>query len=189
MKIGVFVGSFNPVHKGHIKIADYLVNNNYVDKLLIIPTGNYWDKKDLINIKDRINMLKHFETDKIIINETLNDLPYTYEVINELKKEFKDDELYLIMGADNIILFDKWMNYKDLLKLNFIIYKRDNVDVKSHLERLNKKDKYIIIDNVKSIDISSTRIREKIKNHENLNKYLDDFVIEYIKKNKLYLGE
>ena len=173
MKIGVFVGSFNPVHKGHIKIAKYLVNNNYVDKLLIIPSPNYWDKNNLIDIKDRINMLKYYETDKIIINETLNDLPYTYEVINELKKEYKTDELYLIIGADNIILFDKWKHYKELLKLNIIIYTRN--------------DKYIIIDKVKNIDISSTQVREKIKNHENLNKYLDDFVINYINKNKLYL--
>ena len=187
MKIGVFVGSFNPVHKGHIKIAKYLVNNNYVDKLLIIPSPNYWDKNNLIDIKDRINMLKYYETDKIIINETLNDLPYTYEVINELKKEYKTDELYLIIGADNIILFDKWKHYKELLKLNIIIYTRNDIDIKSHLERLNKKDKYIIIDKVKNIDISSTQVREKIKNHENLNKYLDDFVINYINKNKLYL--
>ena len=58
MKIGVYVGSFNPVHKGHIAIANYIVDNNYVDKLWIVPTGNYWDKLDLVSIDDRINMLK-----------------------------------------------------------------------------------------------------------------------------------
>ena len=55
MKIGVYVGSFNPVHKGHIKIANYIVDNNLVDKLLIIPTQNYWGKNNLISLQDRIN--------------------------------------------------------------------------------------------------------------------------------------
>ena len=62
MKIGVYVGSFNPPHKGHIKIVNHLINN-YLDKVIIIPTGNYWDKFDLIDIQDRINMLKIFERD------------------------------------------------------------------------------------------------------------------------------
>ena len=47
MKIGVYVGSFNPVHIGHIKIVKYLINNNYFDKVIIIPTGNYWNKQNL----------------------------------------------------------------------------------------------------------------------------------------------
>ena len=50
MKIGVYVGSFNPVHKGHIKIVNHLIKNKYVDKVLVIPTGNYWDKNDLLSI-------------------------------------------------------------------------------------------------------------------------------------------
>ena len=71
MRIGVFVGSFNPVHKGHIKIANYLVDNNYVDKLLIVPTGSYWDKKN-IDVKYRIEMLERYETDRIIIEREGN---------------------------------------------------------------------------------------------------------------------
>ena len=185
MKIGVFVGSFNPVHKGHIKISNYILDN-YVDKLIMIPTGNYWDKVDLIDIKDRINMLKNYETDKLIIDDKLNDLEYTYQVINELKKQYKNDELYLIIGADNIVNFDKWKNYQELLKIGFIIYKRDNIDIDYYLDKLNKKDDAIIINNVDSIDISSTKIRELLKNNGNVNDYVDKEVLEYIKKNNLY---
>ena len=58
MKIGIYVGSFNPPHKGHIKIVNHLINN-YLDKVIIIPTGNYWDKLDLVSINDRINMIKN----------------------------------------------------------------------------------------------------------------------------------
>ena len=185
MRIGVFVGSFNPVHKGHIKIANYLVDNNYVDKLLIVPTGSYWDKKN-IDVKYRIEMLERYETDKIIIERELNNLEYTYQLINELKKRYKNDELILIMGVDNIISFDKWKNYEELLKLELIIYKRNNFDIKHYLDRINKKDKYIIIDNVESINISSTTIRETINDFYNLEELIDKDVLDYIIKNELY---
>lgn len=185
MKIGIFVGSFNPVHKGHIKISNYIVSN-YVDKILIVPTGNYWNKTNLIDIKDRINMLKFYEKDNIIINDTLNDLEYTYQVIDRLKSIYKDDKLYLIMGADNIVNFDKWKNYKELLEIGFIIFKRDGIDINYYLDKLNKKNDVIIIDNVEKINISSTEIRKKIKENKDLNDLLDKKIIDYIKNNKLY---
>lgn len=185
MKLGIFFGSFNPVHKGHIKIVNYIIENNIVDKVLIIPTLNYWDKNDLIDLKYRIDMLKYFENDKITVLEKFNDLIYTIDLVNALKKEY-NDTLYLIMGADNIVSFDKWKNYKELLNYNMIIYKRNNIDIKHYLDCLGKKDKYIIIDSVKNINISSTKIRKNINNKNELKKYLDERIIDYINKNNLY---
>lgn len=186
MKIGVFVGSFNPVHKGHIKIANYLVDNNYVDKLLLIPTGNYWNKNDIIDVKHRIKMLEKYETNKIIIERKLNNYEYTYQIINKLKNIYKNDELVLIMGADNIISFDKWKKYKELLKLEIIIYKRNNLNIKYYLDRINKKDKYTIIDDVESINISSTEIRRIINDFYNLESSVDIDVLKYIINNDIY---
>ena len=108
MKIGICVGSFNPPHKGHKKIIDFLINKKYLDKAIIIPTGNYWHKQSLISIKDRINMLKYYESDNIIVNTTYNDYPYTYQILRELSKTYNKDDLYLILGADNIVAFSKW---------------------------------------------------------------------------------
>ena len=186
MKIGVFVGSFNPVHKGHIKIANYIIEKQLVDKVLIIPTGNYWDKTDIIDIKHRIKMLENYETDKILIERELNNLQYTYQVIDELKKRYPDDELCLIMGADNIVSFDKWKNYEELLKLELIIYTRNNLDIRHYLEKIGKKDKYIVLDDVESIKISSTKIREVINEFYELENYMDKEVLDYIIKNNLY---
>ena len=110
MKIGVYVGSFNPPHKGHIKIVKHLLNKKIVDKILIIPTNNYWNKTNIIDLNHRINMLNFFKTDNIIINNTLNNLEYTYQVFRELKKD--NNDYSLILGADNIVSFAKWKNYR-----------------------------------------------------------------------------
>ena len=182
MKIGVFVGSFNPVHNGHIKIVNELLN--YLDKIIVVPTGNYWNKNDLIDIKHRINMWKYFETDRIIIDEKNNDLKYTYLILDNLKYKYPNDDLYLIIGADNIIEFDKWCNYKDILKNNLIIINRNDIDIKYYINKFNIK-KYLII-NVDNMNISSTLIRKLIKQNNKINKLVDDKVLEYIKNNRLY---
>ena len=187
MKIGVYVGSFNPVHKGHIKITNHLLEN-YLDKVIIMPTGNYWDKNDLASIKDRLNMLKNYQSEKIIIEDENNDLPYTYLVMEYLEKKYKSNELYLIIGADNIVNFDKWQRYKDLLKYNIVIINRDNIDVEFYLKKLDKNDKYLILDDLDEINISSTKIRELIKSNylENIKQFIDQEILEYIIENKLY---
>ena len=186
MKIGVYVGSFNPPHKGHVKIVNHLINN-YLDKVIIIPTGNYWEKLDLISIDYRINMLKFYENENIIIDNKNNNFEYTYQILNSLKLEYKEDELYLIIGADNIINFDKWMNYKEILTYNIIILNRNNIDILEYLEQLDKKDKYVIVNDLPNIDISSTMIRNKLNNKDfDLSMYIDDYILNYIRANNLY---
>ena len=187
MKIGIYVCSFNPPHKGHLKIVNHLINN-YLDKVIIIPTGNYWNKLDLVSIDDRINMLKIYENEKIIIDTKNNNIEYTYQILEKLSKEYSMDELYLIIGADNIINFDKWKNYQDILKYNLIILNRSNIDIIKYLYKLNKKDKYIIVNDLPNIDISSTMIRNKIKEQDtkNILELIDENVYEYIEKNNLY---
>ena len=185
MKIGVYVGSFNPVHVGHIHIVNYLIDNNYLDKVIIIPTGNYWDKNDLIDIKHRINMLKFYESDKILINDKLNNYDYTYQVLDKLKEEYINDYLYLIMGADNIINFHKWKNIDNILKNKVIVLNRNDINIEDYIDGFYK-NKFIIINNFKPINISSTDIRE---NYKKYIKYLDKRVYNYINEFNLYKGE
>ncbi len=179
MKLGVYIGSFNPVHNGHIKLLNYLLDNNYIDKVLVVATGNYWDKNDLVDLKDRINMLKFFETDKIIIDDKHNNHEYTYELMRELSKDY-NDELYLIIGADNVISFDKWMNYEELLNYKIIVMNRNNIDVNSYIAKYNTPN-FIVINDFDFIPVSSTEIRNNLD-----NEYLDKRVLEYIRVNNLY---
>ena len=179
MRLGIYVGSFNPVHIGHIDVVNYLLKEKYVDKVLIVPTLNYWNKTNLIDIKHRINMLKIFESINIKIDNKNNKYIYTYELLNKLSKEY-DDELYLIMGADNIIEFDKWKNYKELLKYKIIIVNRDNIDIEKYIRKYNTNN-FIVVDNYKYIDASSTEIRNNLN-----SEYLDERVRDYINKNELF---
>lgn len=180
MKIGIYVGSFNPVHIGHIGIINYLISSNIIDKAIIVPTLNYWNKNNLIDIKHRINMLKYFEDDNIKIDDKHNKYIYTYELFRVLSKEYYNDELYLILGADNIIDFDKWKNYEELLNYKIIIIGRNNIDVNKYIEKYNSNN-FITMNNYKSIDISSSEIRNNLD-----SEYLDKRVYEYILKNDLY---
>lgn len=182
MKLGIYIGSFNPPHIGHIDITNYLLHNKIVDKILIVPTLNYWNKNNLIDIKHRINMLKLIENDKIKIDTKNNKYIYTYELMRKLKEEYKKYELYLIIGADNIIEFDKWKNYEELLNYKIIIMNRDNIDIYKYIKKYNTNN-FIVINDYKSIKISSTEIRN------NLNEeFLDKKILKYIKRNKLYGG-
>lgn len=180
MKLGVYIGSFNPVHNGHIKLVNFLLDNNYLDKILIVATNGYWDKNNLVDINSRIEMLKFFQNENIIIDETHNDYLYTYELMNALSNEYKNDELYLIMGADNIINFDKWKNYEELLQYKIIVMNRDNIDIKSYTDTY-KDSNFIIVSNFDYLDVSSTKIRNDLS-----NEYLDNKVFNYIKTHNLY---
>ena len=182
MRLGVYMGSFNPPHKGHIKVVNYLLEKGIVDKVLIVPTLNYWNKQDLVDIKDRINMLRFYESDNVIVDTENNQFIYTYELLNQLKKTHQEDELYLVIGADNLKDFDKWKNYQELLKNKIIVMNRDNIDILKYLENLGKNN-FIVLNDFPSINISSTEIRNNLN-----SEYIDKKVLTYIKKHHLYKG-
>ena len=178
MKLGLYVGSFNPVHNGHITVINYLLDNNLVDKVLVLPTPNYWDKQDIIDVKDRINMLKFFETENIIIDSIHNNYPYTYQVIDSIKKDY-DDELYLVIGSDNLEKLYLWKNIDKILENKIIVLKRGNDDIDKLLEKY-PRDRFITCNDFEFLNVSSTEIREGNTNN------VDPRVLKYIKTNNLY---
>lgn len=188
MKIGVYVGSFDPVHIGHKFIVDYLLDNNYLDKVIIVPTGNYWNKNNLSPLKHRINMLKYYESDRIIINDKYNNLEYTYQILEELKKDYKGSILHLIIGADNLAKFHLWKEVDIILKNKVLVLPRNEINSSIYINKFKQKDNFVIVDNFKEIDMSSTLIREKIskKEYKGLEDYLDNDILNYVIENNLY---
>ena len=187
MRVGIYVGSFDPVHKGHKMVVDYLLNNDYVDKVLVIPTGAYWDKTGIIPVNYRIDMWNYYKSDRIVIDKRYNDIEYTYMILDMLEREC-DDELYLIIGADNVINFDKWKNYQKILERKILVIPRGNIEMDKYFSRYEKKDNFIVVEGFKEVDISSKEIRGLLHDgkYDEVEKYLDKEIIGYIKKNDLY---
>lgn len=176
MRLGIYMGSFNPPHLGHKKVIDFLLEKDFVDKVLIVPTGNYWTKTNIIDIKDRINMLKYYENDSVEVDTNHNNYPYTFELVNALKKSYPNDELYLIIGSDNLEELHEWKNVDELLKNKIIVLKRGQIKKNPYIDDSN----IIYINDFEYIDISSTEIRNGRYD------YLNDNIKKYIIDNKLY---
>lgn len=177
MKIGVFVGSFDPVHNGHTNVMNYLVDEKVVDKVLVIATGNYWDKQNITDLSVRLQMLELIKNDNIIIDKKHNKLEYTYQILNALKQENPNDKFYLVIGADNANTLYKWKCYDEIIKNGIIVVGRDDIKINLNVSNL-------IVINKNFGNISSTKIR---KHTDDYKEYLNKDVYEYIKKNQLYI--
>ena len=184
MRIGIFGGSFNPPHNMHLYIANELINKNYVDKIIFVPTGNKYDRKDLNNEIDRLNMvnlmIKDYKSLESSDYELGKERVYTYQTLNHFKKLYKNDEIYFICGVDNINDFKTWKNYEYILN-NFkvLVIPRNN-------EKINIKSSNLILTDVKADNLSSTYIRNNIKSIKNIDDLIDKKVLDYIKERNFY---
>ena len=187
MKIGVYVGIFNPPHKDHINLVKTLIKEKYLDKVEIVATQGYGNKINITYLEQRIAMLELLQTKNIIINKEFNKLTYTYEIMRAFKKKYIYDQIYLIIGADNIIDFSKWHNFPELLTYPILVINRNKIDINSYINNISFKHNIKIV-SYKGKDISSTQIREMFKNNQltNINDFLDKLVVKYILENKLY---
>ena len=192
MRIGIFGGSFYPQHKMHLNIGIDLLNKNYLDKIIYVPTGSkYKYKNNLVSDLDRLNMLKLMvSNDKrfLVSDYELQDKEiYTYETLDYFKDIYVNDEIYFICGADNLSYIDLWKNGFYLLEnYKFLVIKRYTDPIDDILNKFSKYRDNIIISDVEMNSLSSTEVRNKIKSCEDISQLLDDDVIDFIKKNNLY---
>lgn len=193
MRIGLFGGCFNPPHKMHHKIARELIDKKYVDKVIFIPTGNGYEKEGLIQDIDRYNMLQEMtqgKNDIEVSNYELGKPKYTYETLRHFQKQNPNDQIYFICGTDNLKELDTWKEYLEILKNYKLLVISRNQDQISKLKRKYEKYKQNIIEtDIEVKRLSSTLIREKIKEGESLEKLqelLDKPVLQYIRTHELY---
>ena len=192
MKIGVFGGSFNPPHKMHLNIGLELVNKQYVDKVIYVPTGSkYKYKNNLLPDKNRLEMLNILTKNQEYLGvndyELKDEVVYTCETLAYFKELYPNDQIYFICGADNLSYIDKWKNGEEILNnYKIIVMKRKGEDIEKLLKKFEDYQENIVVADVEQQDISSTDIRERLKNKEYVLDVLDKNVYEYIRKNKLY---
>ena len=184
MRIGIYCGSFDPIHNGHVKIIKTILKENIVDKIFIMPTDDYWNKKINLSFEERkkaisISLKRRVNKNKYIIEEKLSNYQYTYLIFRDLKKIYPKDEFYLIMGGDNVLNFDKWKNYKELLENPLIVINRKNDDLEKSIKKLNPK-KYYLLEIEGISDISSTFIRDNIDDYSKIKKMINKETYKYV---------
>ena len=189
MKVGLFFGSFNPIHIGHLAIANYILEYSNLDEiwLVISPQNPLKKKKTLLNEYDRLKMveLALYDDFKIKACDTEFNLPkpsYTIDTLTYLSEQNPKHNFVLIAGTDNFQSFHKWKNYEQILDQYMIyVYPRPGYD-------LGKFDKHnnIKLINAPLMEISSSFIRDSIKNNKDIRYFIPSEVYKYIEKMNFY---
>jgi nicotinate-nucleotide adenylyltransferase len=191
MKIGLYFGTFNPIHIGHLIIANHMAEHSDLQQIwmVVTPHNPLKQKNTLLDDRQRLHMVRLAteEYPKIKPSDIEFNLPqpnYTVNTLAHLKDKFPTHEFSLIMGEDNLNSLHKWKNYDYILE-NYDIYiyprltsETENLDLKTH-RRIHKIDAPIV-------EISSTFIRESIKNKKNVRPLLPESVWEEIDYNNYY---
>lgn len=195
-RIGLFGGTFDPVHSGHIALAKRVLKDFSLDRLIFIPAGNppHKQKNEITSAAHRVNMVrlatenepKFFVSDYEEKSETPN---YSYLTISHFKKVFPDDEIFFLIGGDSFRNLPDWKNYRTLLGLcTFVVVPRPGVERKEYLEKFHGDEVPPRVFFLKdfSYDLSSTEVRKNFAQGENAEGKVPKAVHTYIQENQLY---
>ncbi len=196
-RIGLFGGSFNPIHNGHINLAETVKRKAKLDKIILIPSGTAPHKSSLeyAAAEDRLEMCRlavedipEIEVSDFEIKRTGKS--YSIFTVEHFKKLYPDDELFLLLGSDMLLSFEEWFEFKKILKnVTLIVASRTGSDydvLEKEAKKLEQYGKIIVINDI-AVPASSTNIRKLIKNNEDLSCYLNGKVVKYIILKKIYL--
>ena len=200
-KVGIMGGTFDPIHYGHLILAQNALDTFSLDEILFVPSGTPWLKEStkVLSKNKRVSMTgmaiednPDFALSTIEIDREGNS--YSYETVEELKRLQPKTDFYFIMGADSLLEIERWKNPDRLMtECTLLVAVRDDCD-REGLEKqiIYLTDKYqadIKILPANRIDISSTKIRRMIREGKSVRYMLPDQVIRFIQKNHLYRQE
>ena len=191
MKVGLYFGSFNPIHIGHLIIANHIAYNTELDEVwfIVSPKNPLKESASLLNEQHRYSLVKIAVEDekKLKANNVEFLMPkpsYTIDTLIYLSEKFKQHSFTLIIGSDSYLNFSKWKNYKQImLSYNILIYPRPFNPIKTDLPENIK-----IID-APFLEISSTQIRRNIKNKKSIRYLVTDKVMDEIELKGYYGSE
>lgn len=197
-KVGIIGGTFNPIHIGHLIMAERAYEEFELDEILFIPAGiSYFkDQSTVLDKKTRITLTgeaigdnPHFALSTIECDRAGNS--YTYETLEELKAKNLDTQYYLIIGADALVQMELWQKPENILRdAVILVAKRNGPTTQEFIDKMEEiKQKYnadIRIIPCTYIDISSTEIRERIKAGKSIRYLVPEVTEQFIKKHHLY---
>lgn len=189
MKIGLFFGSFNPIHTGHLLIAEY-VANFLADEIwfIVSPQNPLKDSNGLLDVNERIKLIESAIKDniKFQVSDVELNLPkpsFTINTLHYLQTTIPQHEYFLIIGSDNLLNISKWKSSDILLRdYKVFIYERPGVEV--NRDELNANTTLL---NAPFINISATEIRQLIKKNKSIRYLVPDAAIKLIYKNQFYV--
>lgn len=211
-KIGIFGGSFNPIHAGHLNSLRHVMKKNKLSKVFVVPNNKnpLRESGDMPSGEHRVNMIKLAIKDEKNISvddqEVIRGgLSYTIETIRYYESKYGSENIYFIMGADSFESFDQWKNYEDILKAaNLIVTTRPHSELPFEVEDFPKglqpliksfepngvaklkSGRQIIYTQLEDLDVSATQIRKRFKLKRSVDSYLTFEVENYIKEHDLY---
>ena len=196
MRIGIFGGSFNPVHNGHIHLARSAADEFSLDKVFLVPSriSPHRSSSEYVSAEDRLAMLHAAVSvdERLDVSDyelSVDRVSYTIYTIEHFRSLYPDDELFLLVGSDMLMCFDKWFRYEDILEeASLCVISRitgDSEQLRKKAEELGKFGE-VLIGNAEPLEISSTEIRKKIAKNKNISCYLDENVVQYIRLKGLY---
>lgn len=188
-KVGLFFGSFNPVHVGHLIIANYMANYTELDEVwfVVSPQNPFKKKESLGNMYDRLEMvnLAIEDTDNLKVSAIEFGLPqpsYTIDTLTHLAEKYPSHDFVLIMGEDILETFSKWKN-SDVILRDYHIYVYPRPGYSSNTL---KEHPSITMTQTPMMELSSTFLRKSIKEGKNIKFYTPDKVLDFIEKKGLY---
>lgn len=197
MNIGIFGGTFNPVHKGHVSALKKILSAVSLDRVLVLPDRipPHKSAEGLVSGSDRLEMCRiafsNVENTEVSDWELKNEgKSYSVITLRHFHEAFPEDKLYFIMGSDMLASFESWYRYEEILTLcSLICVSRSQEDtdrLEGYADKLRAKGGEVIIVPVEPFEISSSQIRDVLKKNLDCTCYLDENVVQYIMAKNLY---
>lgn len=196
-KIGLFCGTFNPIHNGHLIMCSYILEHYDVDEICLVvsPDSQFKKHKYLLDFQKRVLLCKTavINDDRIKVSTVEDTLPkpaYTYQTLKYYKEKYGDEaDFILIMGADNLMQLAKFKN-ADYIFANFrvMICPRNGIDCNKYMDEICKKFKdsgvysLEILESIPNIELSSTMIRDEVSKGKSIKYYVPENIEKMVKE-------
>lgn len=189
-RVGLYFGSFNPIHNAHLSLARFILHNTNLQNLCFVvsPQNPFKPQSILANDNMRLEMARLAIEDEV--NMSVSDIEfcmpkpsYTIDTLQLLSQKYQDIEFSLLIGADNVEYFDHWKDYKKILnEYKVLVYPRNTYD----LSKINNKYPEMLFLDAPLFDLSSSDVRNLLREAKDVSGLIKPAVLKYIKLHKLY---